>query len=273
MATTATTTAEPTLSDRVTADLSQRVRSGSYPVASRLPTEAALAVHYAVSRTVIREVIARLKSQGLVDSRQGSGTVVLDARASDAFRVAAATRDDPARGVLRMLELRRGVEAEMAALAAERRSMADLKAIARALKSLDDVVQRGGDGVAEDLAFHMAIASASRNPLYTDLLGLLTRALEEAIHLTRSNEARRADLAEQVRAEHHALCEAIRARDPIAARAAAHGHMVNTAARIRKAGRAFWSGHRREAADRLAATRLRGVARLTYDKYTKRRAG
>ncbi|WP_088282189.1 FadR/GntR family transcriptional regulator [Ideonella sp. A 288] len=266
-------TAEPTLADRIAAELAQRVRAGAYPVASRLPTEVALAAHYGVSRTVIREVIARLKSQGLVDSRQGSGTVVLDARSSDAFRVLAATRDDPALGVLRILELRRGVEAEMAALAAQRRSAADVKAIARALQAIDDAVQRGGDGVAEDLAFHLAIASASRNPLYSDLLGLLTRALHDAIHVTRRNEARRADLAAQVRAEHQALCEAIRVRDPVAARVAAYGHLLNTAARLRKAGRAFWAGSPREAADRVAATRLRGVARPTYDQYTKRRAG
>lgn len=252
---------EPTLADRITGELEQHLRSGAYPIHSRLPTEATLALQYGVSRTVIREVVARLKSQGLVDSRQGSGTVVLDPRPSDAFRVAASTRDDPALGVLRILELRRSVEAEMAALAAERRSAAEMKAIARALQAIEDAVQRGGDGVAEDLAFHIAIANASHNPLYTDLLGLLTRALEDAIHLTRSNEARRTELAAQVLAEHRALCEAIRTCDAAAARAAAYDHLVNTARRLRRAGRGFWAGSRRAAADRLAATRLRGVAR------------
>jgi len=255
------TSPEPTLADRITAELMQCVRSGAYPVHSRLPTEATLALQHGVSRTVIREVIARLKSQGLVDSRQGSGTVVLDPRPSEAFRVPASTRDDPALGVLRILELRRSIEAEMAALAAARRSAAEMKTIACALQAIEDAVQRGGDGVAEDLAFHIAISNASHNPLYTDLLGLLTRALEDAIHLTRSNEARRADLAAQVLAEHRALCEAIRNRDPAAARAAAYDHLLNTARRLRKAGRTFWAGSRRDAADRLAATRLRGVAR------------
>ena len=67
-------TAEATLADRVTETLAGQLRSGVYPVNSRLPTEKSLAEKFGVSRTVVREAISRLKSEGLVETRQGSGT-------------------------------------------------------------------------------------------------------------------------------------------------------------------------------------------------------
>jgi DNA-binding FadR family transcriptional regulator len=147
----------------------------------------------------------------------------------------------------------------MAALAAERRTAAEMAEIKRALKAIDRAVAAGGDGVKEDLEFHMAISRATRNPYYTDLLGMLTRALHDAIRVTRSNEARRADFTNAVRAEHEAICAAIHARDPDAARSAALGHMKSTVSRIEVAEAAFWTGERREAARRLAGADLKTV--------------
>ncbi|ANN79184.1 GntR family transcriptional regulator [Bordetella flabilis] len=260
---------DATLADRVTALLAAQIRSGAYPVNARLPTEQSMTQTYGVSRTVVREAISRLKSEGLVETRQGSGTIVLDPSAAEAFRLGRS--DDPARGVLRIIELRRGIEGEMAALAAERRSQADMKALRRGLVAIDKAVAAGGDGVAEDLAFHMAISRATDNPHYTDLLGLLTRALHDAIRVTRGNEARHAHWAAQVRAEHAAICAAIDARDAQAARAAALDHMRNTAGRIQEAEASYWAGDRIAAAERLARTKLGTVLRDTVEPRRARR--
>ncbi|PLP96278.1 FadR/GntR family transcriptional regulator [Cupriavidus pauculus] len=251
---------EPTLADRVTALLSGQIRKGTYPVNARLPTEKFMTEQFGVSRTVIREAISRLKSEGLVESRQGSGTVVLDPAAAEVFRLG---RDnaDPAVGVVRILELRRGIEAEMAALAAERRSDAQLTAIREARQAIDRAVDAGGDGVEEDLAFHLAVSSATGNPHYTELLGMLTRSLRDAIQLTRGNESRRSDLAAQVRMEHTEICAAIEAQDVSRARQAAFQHMRNTEARILAAERDFWTGDSRTAAQRLAGADLATVLR------------
>lgn len=252
---TAHAAAEPTLADRVTELLAADIRSRAYPVNTRLPTELSMTEHYGVSRTVIREAISRLKSEGLVETRQGSGTVVRDAAQSEAFRLGRVD-PDPAMGVLRILELRRGIEAEMAALAAERRTGAEMTQIQQALRAIARAVKGGSDGVEEDLAFHIAISRAAHNPLYTELLGMLTRALREAIRVTRGNEARRADLAAEVLAEHEALCAAIRARDSESARTAAFLHMKNTGVRLQGAGQDFWTVDSRAAAQRLARARL-----------------
>ncbi len=246
---------ETTLPDRLTGMLAQQIRSGAYPVSSRLPTEKVMTEQYGVSRTVVREVISRLKSAGLVETRQGSGTVVLDPASSDAFRLGRPD-EDLARGVLRIIELRRGIEAEMAALAAERRSEQDMLRINAAHASIDTAVRLDGDGVEEDLNFHMAIAHATGNPHYPELLGMLTRALKDAIRITRGNEARQAKLANDVRTEHEAIRAAIAAQNVEAARAAAFQHMLNTAQRIQTVEAEYWHGANRAAAGRLARTQL-----------------
>lgn len=251
---------EGTLSDRITDMLARQIRSGAYPVNSRLPTEKFMTEEYGVSRTVIREAISRLKSEGLVETRQGSGTIVLDPTSSDAFRLGRPDTD-PARGVLRIIELRRGIEAEMAALAAERRTAQQMAHINQAVARIDTAVAADGDGVEEDLAFHLAIARATDNPHYTELLGMLTRALRDAIRITRGNEARQAQLAENVRAEHETIRAAIEKQDIEAARAAAFRHMQNTAQRIQNVDPEYWEGVSSAAARRLARAKLGTAAR------------
>lgn len=261
---------EPTLADRITELLSSQIRKGMYPVNARLPTEKFMTEQYGVSRTVIREAISRLKSEGLVESRQGSGTVVLDPTSAEVFRLGR-DNSEPALGVVRILELRRGIEAEMAALAAERRTAEQMDAIRHALQRIDWAVEEGGDGVEEDLAFHLAVSRATGNPHYTELLGMLTRSLRDAIKLTRGNEARRSDLTAQVRTEHAEICAAIEAQDAQRARQAAFFHMRNTEERILHAERSFWTGDSRTAAQRLAGADLATVLRREVEAHAGKR--
>lgn len=251
---------EPTLVDRITNLLAGQIRSGAYPVNARLPTEKFMAEEYGVSRTVVREAISRLKSENLVETRQGSGTVVLDRKSAQVFRLDKSD-DDPALGVLRLVELRRGIDAEMAALAAVRRTEKQMSEIKRALKAIDEAVKENRDGVEEDLEFHMTISRATGNPHYPALLSFLTQALEDAIRVTRANEATRVDLTTDVRAEHEAMCTAIHARDPDAARRAAFLHMDNTANRLHQAEQSVWTGDSGDAARRLARAELDSVLR------------
>src|SRR3546814_3925482 len=91
----------------------------------RLPTEAEFVDVLGVSRTVIREAIARLAAAGLVEARQGKGLFVSETARYQAFQI---TRDEVENlsDVIELLELRLCVETEMAALAAERRSEVDV---------------------------------------------------------------------------------------------------------------------------------------------------
>lgn len=240
-----------TLADRVTGSLYEQIRQGDFAPGTRMPSENELTEQFQVSRTVIREAISRLKSEGLVGSRRGSGTVVLAPNNATPFRLDIDVQDS-IQAVLRVIELRRGVEGEMAALAAQRRTKAQNKEIQQALKEIDAAVHEGRDGVAEDFAFHAAISAAAHNPLYTSLLEFLSQFLQAAIRVARINEARREDFSQQVRNEHAVIAQAIADGDADAARAAALRHMENSAVRIQAADTAFWASEGGKAAQHLA---------------------
>ena len=243
--------AKGTLADRVTTTLYDQIRQGGFAPGARMPSENELTERFQVSRTVIREAISRLKSEGLVGSRRGSGTVVLAPNNATPFRLDIDVQDS-IQAVLRVIELRRGVEGEMAALAAQRRTKAQNLRIRQALKNIDKAVQEGRDGVQEDFAFHAAISEAAHNPLYTSLLQFLSQFLQAAIRVARINEARREDFRQQVRDEHAVIAQAITDGDADAARAAALRHMENSAVRIQAADTAFWASEGGKAARHLA---------------------
>ena len=153
------------LSDRLAALLASRIESGELKPNDRLPTEQELAERHGVSRTVVREAVSRLKSMGMLISRQGSGVFVAPQAAARPLAF------DPAvlhslEAVVQVVEVRRALEGEVAALAARRATPEQLVAIQQALQAIDDAVARGGDGVDEDLLFHRCVATATGNPQF-----------------------------------------------------------------------------------------------------------
>ncbi len=245
------------LSDQVADQLAAEIRRGGLAPGDRLPTEARLVEQFGVSRTVVREAVSRLKSLGLVDSRQGSG-VFVQAPASFAPLHFEARHAASQEAVVQMVEVRRALEAEVAALAAQRRTATDMRRIHAAVKALDAAVQRGGDGVSEDVQFHRAIADAARNPFLLQTLAYLGQFLHGATQVTRANEARRLDFAQQVQHEHAAIVQALEAGDAEAARQAAAGHMGNAIVRIRSADPSFWAQEGAQLAQTLVNARQPG---------------
>jgi GntR family transcriptional repressor for pyruvate dehydrogenase complex len=243
--------AAPNLADQVTSALRDRLAAGAYAGAARLPTEAQMAAQFGVSRTVVREAVSRLKSDGLIVSRQGAGLFVQGDAPMRPLRIAAAASRSE-QSVVHIVELRRAIEAESAALAAQRRRRADLDAMRAALRDLDRAGARGADGVAEDVRFHRSIAEAGGNPYLLSVLEFLGQYLAGATRVTRANEARRDDFARAVREEHAAVLAAIEAGNAAAARRAATRHMTNAGKRIRMAGRDFWAAEGDALARRIA---------------------
>ena len=240
------------LSEQLANALIAGIREGQLKAGQKLPTEAALVERFGVSRTVVREALSRLKTLGLVASRQGSGAFISEPGPLEAERLVL-TPDGSVAAVLQMVEVRRALEAEAAALAASRRTARSFKLIESAMQAIDKAVAADGDGVAEDVAFHAAIAQASGNPFLLATLAYLNQFLLNATRVTRANEATRGDLAEQVRAEHATIVAAIEAGDVTAARMAGAAHMVNAAERIGRADAVFWKSQGLTLAERLRA--------------------
>lgn len=222
------------LTDKLAGLLMQRIESGDLAPDERLPTEQKLSEQFGVSRTVVREAVSRLKSIGLLTSRQGAGVFVAprsQARAL-AFDPLVVTSME---SVLQVVEVRRGLEADVAALAAQRMTPEKAQAIAEALAHLEACPPQGTEGVEADLAFHRSIARATENPHYERLLGFLEQYQREAMRVTRTNEALDSGYMVQVREEHRAIAEAVMRGDAAVARQAAMLHMHNAAYRIEHA--------------------------------------
>ena len=227
-------TASGSLTDRVCEALSQLISGADFPPGSRLPSEMNMASRLGVSRTVIREALSRLKSEGLVESRQGSGVFVREGNTDAPFRIAPNIMES-LHSILQVVELRKVLEGEIAALAASRRSPEQMLTIRQALEKIDAEVLAGGDGVDADVSFHRSIAEATGNPHFLALILFLFNFLRSATQTTRSIEATRATLAQQVRDEHRAIVEAIAHQDATAARTAARLHMDRASLRLESA--------------------------------------
>lgn len=226
--------AHETLTDRLAAQLLQRIESGELPPDARLPTEQQLSEQFGVSRTVVREAVSRLKSMGTLVSRQGAGVFVAPLGSARALAF------DPTvlhsmEAVLHVVEVRRGLEGEVAALAAQRVTPAKAAAIREALDRLNAVVADGENGVEEDLAFHRSVAHATDNPQFERLLAFLEQYQRDAMRITRANESMNGKFMTDVRREHEAIASAVIRGDAAAARRAAVRHMVNAAIRIEQA--------------------------------------
>lgn len=105
--------------------VTEQIRSGQLKAGDKLPTEAAIMKDFGVSRTVVREAISRLQASGRVDTRHGVGTFVLPKSEHPSFRIDA-EHMGTLREVIALLEFRISIETEAAALAAVRRTSADL---------------------------------------------------------------------------------------------------------------------------------------------------
>jgi len=222
---------------RVSHQLRQAILAGDFNPGDKLPSEAGLTERYDVSRTVIREAIASLRADGLVEARHGVGVFVLTNQPSNqpgstmGLQPADASRIS---SVIEMLELRTAVEIEAAGLAAVRRSPAQVEAIFERYEDLGNLIAAGKPTTQADFAFHQAIATATNNPRFREFFDLMGKAVIPRTALQEGRmETTAAGYLQQIQAEHKQLAEAILARDEEGARDAVRTHLKGSLQRYR----------------------------------------
>ena len=222
------------LSIRIVETLREDLVAGAILAGQKLPTESQLGARFGVSRTVVREAIAALAADGLVESRQGSGvfatrhlTSTLGAMASEMGRRVSSA--------LNVLEVRLAIEVESAALAAQRHSPSQEAVIQEAFFEFERLLRLDQPTGPADLAFHKAIAAATGNPSYIDVLDALgRRAIPCDVSAPDSTElVQDRDFQTTLQHEHLAILNAISARDADRARQAMRFHLTNSQARYR----------------------------------------
>ena len=227
--------APKSLSSEVVDRLTEQIMSGKLPVGAKLPSETEMMKGMGVSRTVVREAVAALRARGLVITRQGAGAFV----DRDAGRQPYAI--DPEglgslESVLDILELRMAVESEAAAIASERATSAQIKAIGEAQRVFSRAITSGDRAIKEDFAFHQAIAAATQNSRFVEFLDFLGRLIiprQSIRSFEGSAEGPRQYLA-RIEKEHDAIFQAIGAHSPKKARDAMRGHLLKSRERYRE---------------------------------------
>ncbi len=176
----------PSLASRVSDALLEAIASGQLRVGDRLPSERALSDQFGVSRTVIRETVRGLEAKGVLAPLGARGMVIAavpSSRLVEAFDLyVRGAQSQELMGPEDLAEVRRTLELRLAALAAERATPDDLRAMTEALESM----ATAGPGLMAaqyDTEFHRAIARATHNPLYVTLNEALNGSLQ-TIRLT-----------------------------------------------------------------------------------------
>ncbi|MEX2631013.1 MAG: FadR/GntR family transcriptional regulator [Tistlia sp.] len=223
----------PGLTEKVARALMEEITGGGYEVGDWLPPEQVLASRFGVSRTVLREAISQLKAEGLVQGFQGRGIMVASNRLPQTFVLAPGTGTE-IEAVMKIIELRMGVETEAAGLAALHRTPRDLREMRTAIEEMARALEASDVelGVEADLRYHRALCIATRNPHYLSFYEFLSQFLRENISVSRRHSARRRQRSAEAQREHQAVYDAIEAGDPEAARQAMRRHVDNTARRL-----------------------------------------
>ncbi len=237
----------PSQSRRVESGVTDKILRGELLPGDKLPTEPALMREFGVSRSVVREAMSRLQAAGLIQTRQGIGSFVL-ATLPRTPAPMEPVKDLKLQQKLAMLELRLGLESDAAALAAMRRTPAQLAAMEKALADFESQMNSGGDTSSSDFLFHQLVASATGNEYYELVLRSLGSATiprpseAEPQRTTATKTQRFGETSPHLQfskfraaQEHMAVLDAIRRSDSAQARAAMYMHLNNSRERLRQA--------------------------------------
>jgi DNA-binding FadR family transcriptional regulator len=218
------------LSEQIYARIFGLLAGDEFAEQSKLPTENELALRFNVSRTIVREALARLRDDGIVVSRQGTGTFVKRKPDSAALKFApiASIAD-----MQRCFEFREGFEANMAFTAAAQAPDASIRRIGGALAALEDAERERAAGIDVGFDFHLAIAEATGNRFFVAVLVSLQPHIVFGMRLARSlSLTSPGSRSKAVQVEHHAIFDAICRRDPYSAGEAMRQHIQNAKHRM-----------------------------------------
>lgn len=211
------------LVDRAYAGIVQLIDDQNSDVGDRLPSESRVAEMLGVSRTVVREALARLSSDGITEARRGAGSFV-KRRPSDRLAIYMPWAQMPT--TMGSYEVRLVLESEAARLAALRRSPEAMSVIEESLESLRSALLSSDPAHDEDMQFHRAVAEATANEAFIAAFNALTpgvdRIMRAGVAISRS---RPPEFIEAMMREHEMIVDAIRAQDPDGAALAMRWHL------------------------------------------------
>lgn len=213
------------LADQAAELLLDRIRSGEWVLGAKLPGETTLGPQLGVGRSTVREAIRQLAGRGVLATRQGSGVFVTALDAPEEW-----TRTVGRADILAVIEARIAIEVEASALAATRRTRAELRHLSAMLELRETHRDAVEDHVDTDAAFHRGIVVAAHNPILLELFDSFTpRSRQAMIEMLRAR-GDHGDRADQETHQH--IYDAIACHDAGTAAEITRRHLMSLAVRL-----------------------------------------
>lgn len=210
------------------------IENGQIIAGDKLPTEKELAELFGVSRSAVREAISALAVAGIVEVRHGSGIYLTDTPNNSFIQTLGVMLVSNKDNLLDILELRKGLEAEAAYLAARRATDDDILHLENEFSKLVEEVTKGSLAVEEDFRFHYAIAEATRNSTYISVFNTISEISRDALRASRRYSQSIPGLPEVVLEEHRKILNCIKDGDAEGARAAMRYHIQQVEKKLGK---------------------------------------
>lgn len=187
----------------------QLIAEGTLSPGDKLISERDLADRLQVGRSAVREAFRALEAMGIIEIRPGEGTFVREMGNNSLVEILALvlmTEKDTAR---ELMELRKIMEVEAAALAAVRHTEADLINLQEALRQMEIDINAGELGELSDMSFHTTVAEAAHNSLFSRLMGSISETMEKVLRSARVQLYKTPGTPRRLLQEHVAIFEAI----------------------------------------------------------------
>lgn len=235
---------KPKLSETIVQSLRAQIVGGDFAAGEKLPTESKMTEIYGVSRTVVREAIAALAADGLVEARHGAGVFVINNIDRGSIPINGEVGNKISQAV-NVLEVRMGIEIESAGLAAQRRNTAQTARIQEAFFEFERLLALGEPTGKADFSFHREIATATNNPFFVEVLDALG---DRTIPCDRSSpwysvEVLSPEYLNGLQREHLRILQAIAVGDAAEAREAMRAHLSAAQDRYSKRISGQWASY------------------------------
>jgi len=198
------------LYESVIEQIMELIKNNELKPGDKLPPERELAEKLSISRGSLREAFRVLESRGIIKSRPGGGRYIREIRKNGYSNTENIILSLEKSSILELLEAREIFEVKIAKIAAQRASVEDTELIEQALNKMNEEKElKYGKHTESDTEFHLAIAGASHNFVFSNIIQLHLDLLKGTREKTQQIPGRR----EEQWCEHQAILQAIKEHD------------------------------------------------------------
>ena len=214
------------LAEQVAERINQYILDHNLVPGDRIPNEYELCDQLGVGRGTIREAVKILVARNVLTVQRRNGTFVSERTGEIDDPLGLAYQQDQSALAKDLLELRIQLEPWIAAMAAERATDEDIEQMLEQRKKVEELIKQGVNHLEEDKKFHICIANCTHNSVIPKLIPIITFSVTLFGTLSKNS------LTNETVIQHRNISDAIKARNPEAARTAMLEHLYSNKRRI-----------------------------------------